>query len=368
MIRSEMVFRVALNHGCPCYQRGDEFRVSGNALLLELADEKSFVTTAVVKPPFERKTCRVIIADLTRLLIENQSIDRIPYQRMDCSGCSGKVVIAPMLQPMRRPASKAARTRSIDNVAELLGKFSIFQSLDRDNLRDITSLLKLRKYPPGSVILAKGAPAQDLYILVAGAVDVLDENQRRLSTLRNGDVFGEMSLISGEPVAATIRVVEPASVLRIRGADFKELLNQFPSIQMYLARLLAQRLAKSNLVVAEEIAPSINGNLEEMSSVEVLQALHQNQKTGTLTVKLGGKKAEILLRDGELVWAEYDGRQGREALYALLQQKCGRFQFQPHIDSRMQATEPIGPFMEILLQGLKRLDDDPPTATAAGSC
>jgi len=364
MVRTEMVFRVAVNHGCPCYRQGDEFRVSGNALLLELSDEKSFVTSAVVKPPYDRKTCRVIVADLTRMLIENQSIDRIPFLRMDCSGCSGKVVITPVLQPVRRTSTKAPHTRSIDQVADLLGKFSIFQSLDRDNLREIISLLTLKKYPQGSVILEKGAPGQNLYILVSGAVDVLDENGIRLSTLRNGDVFGEMSLISGEPVGATVKVVEPASVLMFRGRDFKQLLTQFPSIQMYLARLLAQRLAKSNLVVAEEIATSMNGNFQEMSPEEVLQTLHLNQKTGTLTVDFGRNKAEILFRNGELIWAEYDGLQGREAFYALLQKKCGRFRFQPYIDSRVQNTEAIGPFMELLLQGLKRIDDDPPVAAA----
>lgn len=368
MIRTEMVFRVAVNHGCPCYRKGDEFRVSGNALLLELSDEKTFVTTAVVKPPFDRKTCRVIVADLTRVLIENQSVDRIPYLRMSCSGCSGKVVVAPMLRPIQRESPKSVRTRNIDQVADLLSKFSIFQALDRDNLREIISLLKLKKYPQGAVILEKGAPAQNLYILVAGAVDVLDEKGIRLSTLRNGDVFGEMSLISGEPVGATVKVVRPASILMIRGVDFKQLLNQFPSIQMYLARLLAQRLAKSNLVVAEEIATSINGNLEEISPVEVFQTLHLNQKTGTLSVVLGKNKGEVLFRDGELVWAEYDGRQGREAFYALLQEKYGRFRFQPYIDSRLKKTEPIGPFMELLLNGLKRIDDEQPSpATAAVS-
>jgi CRP-like cAMP-binding protein len=365
MIRSELVFRVAVNEGCPYYRKGDEFRVSGNALLLDLCQEKTFVTTAVVKPPSDRNACRVIIADLTRVLIENQRVDRIPHLRMECSGCSGKVGILPVLEPIPAAQPKSLRTRNIHQAAELLSKFSIFQSLDPDHLSGIISLLKLRKYSPGTVILEKGTPARNLYILVTGAVDVLDEYGTRLSTLRNGDVFGEMSLISGEPVAATVKVVEPASMLMIRGENFKQLLHQFPSIQMYLVRLLARRLAQSNLAVAEEIATSMNGNLREISPVEVIQTLHMNQKTGTLTLNVENQKVEIIFRKGELIWAKFDQQRGREAIYALLGQKSGRFRFQPRIDSRFQEKKPIGPFMEILLSGLKHMDDEPPAAAAA---
>ena len=74
--------------------------------------------------------------------------------------------------------------------------------------------------------MRKGAPAQNFYILLSGTAEVLDDSGICLSRLSKSDVFGEMSLISGDPVGATIKVVEAASILAIQGPDFKEIINK----------------------------------------------------------------------------------------------------------------------------------------------
>jgi hypothetical protein len=250
------------------------------------------------------------------------------------------------------------RPKNIDTIADLLSNFSIFQSLDRHNLRDVVAYLKLKKFPRDATILKKGSPAQNLYIILSGAVDVLDEEGVRLSTLRKGDVFGEMSLISEEPVGATVRVVEPASIIFISGQDFKRVLNKFPSIQMYLAKLLAQRLAKSNIVVAEEIASGMIGRLSEMPPSELFQTLNLNQKTGKLDLTLPNGTGELVFRNGELVGVRYNELDGEDAFYELLKADEGRFKFTPKLSNAEQNAPPVGAFMEMLLEGLRRMDED----------
>jgi CRP-like cAMP-binding protein len=358
MSRSEVVFRIAKNKRCPCYETGEEFRLSGNALLLELEKEKTFISTAVITPPFNKRTCRTLLADLTRSLIEYGSVDRIPAEEIPCSGCTGMVHVMPRIDD-REPAGSTQKSRSdnIDIIAGLLSNFSIFQSLDRHNLRDIVSLLKVKKYPSDRVILKKGAPAQNLYIILSGEVDVLDEEGVCLSTLRKGDVFGEMSLISGNPVGATVKVVQPATVIFIRGQDFRRVLNRYPSIQMYLARLLAQRLEESNLVRAEEIASGMAGRLAEMPPSELAQTLNLNQKTGILSLTLPGGPAELIFRNGDLVKARYNDEEGQEAFFAILSESEGRFQFHPKLSEEEENLPVLGAFMEILLDGLRRMDE-----------
>jgi CRP/FNR family cyclic AMP-dependent transcriptional regulator len=359
MSKSDVVFKITVNDQCPCYEVGDTFRLSGNAILLDLQDDTTFIATAVIRPPANKKACRTLLGDLTRALAEHENIDRIPQQTFRCSGCTGMITI----EPSRRPTAGAAadkenNPKNIDIIAEVLGKLSIFQSLDRHHLRDMVSLLKLKKYPRNAVILKKGAPAQNLYIILSGSVDVLNEDGIRLSTLQKGDVFGEMSLISDQPVGATVKVTQAATIIFIRGQDFKRVLNRFPSIQMYLARLLAQRLSRSNLVVAEEIASGMIGRLSEMPPSELFQTLNLNQKTGLLSLTLPGGEAELCFRNGELVGARFNDRVGEEAFYQLLKENDGRFKFFPKLsDAQMQAPV-IGPFMEMLLEGLRRMDED----------
>ena len=255
MATLETYFKIIENNKCPMYKDGDEFRLSGNAISLELKQEKIFITTAIIKAPIEKKTCRILVGDLTKILIEYESIDKIPTSAVSCKGCTGTI----KLKYTREKGELSndtppVRSENVNVIANVLSNFSIFQSLDIDSLKDIVPFLKLKKFPKGATILKKGAPAQNLFIILSGIVDVLDDDGVRLSNLKKGDVFGEMSLISGDPVGATIKVMKPATIVFIRGKDFNDVIIKFPSIQMYLARLLAQRLAKSNVERSEEAA------------------------------------------------------------------------------------------------------------------
>jgi CRP-like cAMP-binding protein len=353
-----MTFQVVAGDQCSVYQNGDVFRLSGSALLLDFEKDKSFVTTAVVKPPSDRKTCRTLIGHLTQLLIEHESVDNIPARKIRCSGCEGYLEIAPHKRGASGSvAGDSAHPQKIDLIAGMLHNFSIFQSLDRHNLKNLVAYLKVKRFAPGDIVLRKGAPAQNLYIILSGAVDVLDEDGSCLSTLTLGDVFGEMSLISGDPVGATIRVVEPAVIMYIRGKDFKHVLNKFPSIQLYLARMLAQRLARSNIVRAQQLSSGMTGNLSDISPSELFQTLNLNQKSGRLSLSLPRGAAALSFHRGELVRAEYNQQQGKLAFYQVLAEIEGRFTFTPRITDEERRTAPIGTFMELILDGLKQIDE-----------
>ncbi|UCD81919.1 MAG: cyclic nucleotide-binding domain-containing protein, partial [Desulfobacterales bacterium] len=234
----------------------------------------------------------------------------------------------------------------------------IFESVDEFNLRDIVSLLKIKKYPKGAIVLKKGAPAQNFYILLSGMADVLDDNGVCLSRLSKSDVFGEMSLISGEPVGATIKVVETATIVVIEGCDFKEILKKFPSVQMYLARILTKRLAESNVQRAEEKTAGMSGALSQMSAIELLQALDLSQKTGRLILTLPKGSAQLLLKRGDLIWADYCNKVGKEAVFEILKESEGRFTFSPNLPEDKLDAPKIGPILEILLDASRMIDEE----------
>ena len=367
MSSSEAVFRVVENRQCPYYSKGDEFKLSGNALLLKLKREKTFVSTAVITPPYEKETCRIFVADLTRVLVNCESADRIPGEAIVCSGCTGSITVEPSSR-QNTPKSYVGKDRvqKIDAVARLLSNFSIFQALDRKNLKDIVALLKLKKYGRDEIVLKKGDPARHLYIILAGTVDVLDDKGVRLSFLQKGDVFGEMSLISGEPIGATVKIVDPATIIFIKGRDFKQILNKFPSIQMYLARLLAQRLAKSNLAVAEEITSGMMGRLSDMPPAEIAQTLNLNQKTGRLSLILNEGTAKLTFRKGELVAAAFNELCGKEAFFEILKETEGRFKFNQDLSEKEKKAPVLGSFMEMLLEGLRRMDEERSVSAKTG--
>jgi CRP-like cAMP-binding protein len=358
MSSTELTFKLIKESDCPFYDVGDEVKLSGNALLLKLEDENTFISQAIVRFPGSKKSCRTLIGDLTKLLIQHENIDKIPPGEVDCSGCTGTARLQHTRQmPKSAAASEAPALDNLEIATTLLGNFSIFRSLDDYHLKDIISVLKLKKYPQGALVIKKGDPAKNLYIILSGAVDVLDENGSRLSTLRKGEVFGEMSLISGDAVGATIKVAEDASIVFIEGRDFKGVLSKFSSVQTYLTRILAKRLADSNVLRAEEIASGMTGRLSELSVIEVLQALNLSQKSGILMLTLADGIARLYLREGNLVHAVYNRRAGLQAVYAALKETEGRFKFDPTLPAEYHDASALGPMMEILLEMTRRIDE-----------
>jgi len=359
MSSTEIAFKVVYETNCPFYKADDEFKLSGNALSLELDRENTFISTAIVRFPNHRTACRILIGDLINVLIQYKNIDKIPPVEMECSGCSGIIRVLMGNEKRFTPAAlTGSPSERMDLVASLLSNFSIFESVDEFNLRGIVSLIKIKKYPKGSIVLRKGAPAQNFYILMSGTAEVLDDRGVCLSRLSRGDVFGEMSLISGDPVGATIKVVESATILAIEGPDFRAILNKFPSVQMYLAKILTKRLAESNVQRAEEITSGMSGDLSQMSAVELLQALDLSQKTGMLVLTLPKGSAQLLLRAGNLIRADYYNKTGTEAVCEILKEKRGRFKFSANLPEEHLSAPKLGSLMEILLEASRMIDED----------
>ncbi len=358
MSSTELTFKLTKDRRCPFYKAGDEFRLSGNALGLKFEKENTFISTTIVRFPENKEICRTLIGDLTNILIRFENIDKIPQIELDCSGCEGSIRIHSAKQKSTTSATfEELPSNNLEIVVSLLSNFSIFQSFDEYNLKNIISMLKLKKYPKGTIVIKKGDPAQSLHIILSGAVEVLDENGVCLSTLRKGDIFGEMSLISGEPVGATIKVVKAATMIFIGGQDFKEILHKFSSVQMYLTRILAKRLANANIIRTEEIAYGMTGQLSEMALSEILQTLNLSQKTGVLSLTLTRGSAKMYLKDGNLVKADYNNLKGKAAIFEILKEREGRFNFKPSLPAEEQNAKSMGPLMEILLETSKRMDE-----------
>jgi len=355
---TEAIFKVVDVRDCPYYRKGDEFKVSGNALLLEHNKGSKFISTAIIDLPFQRRECRTLVADLTRILVEHERVDRIPERVISCGQCNGAIKLEhkksssiALVEDIRQHST------DVNTISSLLSNFSIFKTLNENNLKDFVSLLRLRKYTPNDCIIRKGDPGKNLFIILSGLVDVVDQDGISITRLRNGEVFGEMSLISGDPVGATIKVLEPTTVLYIRGQDFLKVLNRFPSLQMYFARLLSRRLTQSNILISKEFSSGMTGTLAQMPPVELFQTLNYNQKTGTLKMNLAKGPACFIFRGGGIVKAEYGRKKGKSAFFSILGEKDGRFHFVPGLQEKDMSLPELGMFMELLMEGLRKLDE-----------
>ncbi len=106
-----------------------------------------------------------------------------------------------------------------------------------------------RSVGPDQVLVEQGRPGEALFVLLSGAVEVDVDGTRVLARLGPGEVFGEMSLLSGHPTGARVRTLRSAYVLRLARERFRALAEQAPEVLRRLEALEAQRRAEGHVAL-----------------------------------------------------------------------------------------------------------------------
>lgn len=333
------LYTIITESNCPLYGAADRFRLSGNALHV---------------PP-EKPACVILTADILDILRRAGGGENGQGPTFRCSGCAGRVRV------VRGDAgglpTEGKLSREMAGMIKLLKSFSMFKGLETLDIQYCLTFLRLGKYKEGDVLLKKGETGRHLYVILSGKVEVVGDEDVSIAHMGRGEVFGEMSLLSGRAVGASIRVVEPARILYLQASDFRHLLLKFPSLQLYFNRLLVQRLSEIHDVRSRELGSGVVGKLSDMPPAELLQTLNINQKTGVLRIQLTNAEASVAFRDGAMVDARYADLAGRDAFYRILKETEGRFKFVPGLTEEAMAAEEMGDFMGMLMEGLKQIDE-----------
>jgi NADH dehydrogenase len=136
--------------------------------------------------------------------------------------------------------------------------------------RDITQLdvshrdkLRVHHYEPGEFIVRQGEIGRELFLIVAGEVEVVKLEtgfpEKVLSRLGPKEVFGEKALLEDTKRTATVRAATAVEVLTVGRADFRTLVDQFPVLEEHFSTLLKERYpAIVHGSVRDAIAAEIN--------------------------------------------------------------------------------------------------------------
>lgn len=330
-----VAIRIIGTDECPLYHVGDEFSLNGNTLNV---------------PP-GKSTCLVLAQDILTVTVKHECHEQGATRYVfDCSGCTGLARLEFVCLP---EGARPAGGTGIREAVERLGDHELFRVFGEEGMARFRSLADLRTFDKGAVIVEKGTAGHHLYIIVEGRVEVLSENDIRMAVLGKGEVFGEISLISDVPTTATVRAMTPLSLLHLGERGFKNLLHESPGLQTYLTRMLARRIARTNVVRSREIASGLSGNLSEISPMELFQALHANQKTGVLMLKLPDGLAAASFREGRLIRAKFRDKTDLAALDGMLRVTEGRYKFNPGLPEEETRTEPVGNLLKMLMEAGK---------------
>ncbi len=147
-----------------------------------------------------------------------------------------------------RAQSKAERERQ--RRLELIGSVGILAPLDEAARVHVADGLHNTVYGVGEVIMRAGDPGDSLYIIRAGSVSVrlgVDGLEKEVAVLHEGDFFGEMSLMTGEPRRATVVAKMDAECYVIDRALFQQTLRNNARLAEEIGKLLSEREMKNKI-------------------------------------------------------------------------------------------------------------------------
>ncbi|AKQ66170.1 PKA regulatory subunit-like protein [Myxococcus hansupus] len=146
-----------------------------------------------------------------------------------------------------RALKKFCRQRMLTNVLNTSELFKLFGRKDR---RELVERFRSRDVERDAVIIRDGDVTDGLYVVLSGEVEVRKDGHL-LTMLKEGDVFGEISLLQKTPATATVTATRHTTLLRLPRADFDTLMSSHPQILAMISDLSDERLRRTQRVLTE---------------------------------------------------------------------------------------------------------------------
>jgi CBS domain-containing protein len=149
----------------------------------------------------------------------------------------------------------------MEEIARFLQDVPPFNLLSPQHVQSISEKIQIEYFAEGEdVMVHNGPPAEYLYIIRRGSVDLLREDDRGvhvLDTLGEGDMFGYPSLIRHKPPIVTVRTREEVLAYLMAADLFHHLRRDIPSFTRFFATSAIERITQRLQAHDENASPEL---------------------------------------------------------------------------------------------------------------
>ncbi|MEM6533283.1 MAG: cyclic nucleotide-binding domain-containing protein [Myxococcota bacterium] len=138
-------------------------------------------------------------------------------------------------------------------LSNLMAISPIFKPLDAEQRKTLIEKFKSREVSANEKLLEEGGKGDGLYMLLSGRAEVskkIEGKRAVLAHLKEGDVFGEMSLLTNNPVSANVKTIKKSIVLKLPRRTFSEIVSTHPQLLAHISDLSSER-EKTNDAIAQ---------------------------------------------------------------------------------------------------------------------
>lgn len=142
-------------------------------------------------------------------------------------------------KPPRRPAAGPEEAR------RLLDHVDLFRNLDPPAQDELAAAMRRLAFQAGEPVVRRGDAAESLYLVAEGMLDVRIEvphgGRTVAARIGAGEVFGEMSLLTGAPRSADVVALVDSVAYEVAKPALAPLLRRLPALAQELGAIVAAR-------------------------------------------------------------------------------------------------------------------------------
>ena len=132
----------------------------------------------------------------------------------------------------------------VADVERSLARVDFLKTLPMELLHELAMHTERRLYTAGELVIQQGDHGEELFIVERGQVEVLIDSSagaEHVATLKAGEFFGEMSLMTGERRKATVRADGEVALLVVSKDSLQPILGHHPQLAHDISEVLAAR-------------------------------------------------------------------------------------------------------------------------------
>ncbi len=125
---------------------------------------------------------------------------------------------------------------------ELINKITLFKGQDENFLKDVALHLSPVVLTPGDYVFREGDEASNMYFVVNGELIVLKgEDEKIISSISQGDFFGEIALFKDMPRTASVRAISYCDLYKLSRDQFDQILMNHPGMSEEVRKIAESR-------------------------------------------------------------------------------------------------------------------------------